>query len=51
MYDVVVVVDGRGYNFNIDRLVDRASFEAMLATVTFDAASAADAPQVSCPSR
>jgi hypothetical protein len=49
MYDVVVVVDGRGYNFNMDGLVDRASFEAMLASVTFDPASVADATPVPCP--
>lgn len=49
MYDVVVVVDGRGYNFNMDGIVNRSSLEAMLATVTFDPASAVDAAQVSCP--
>lgn len=44
MYDVVVVVDGRAYNFNMDGYVDRALFGAFLATVQFDAASAASSP-------
>ncbi|HEY8168547.1 MAG TPA: hypothetical protein VIF84_07525 [Candidatus Limnocylindrales bacterium] len=49
MYDVVVVVDGRGYNFNMDGVVDRSSFEAMLASVTFDAGSAVDATPTPSP--
>jgi len=41
MYDAVVVVGGRAYNFNMDGLIDRPTFEAFLATVTFDPGSAA----------
>jgi len=37
MYDSVVVVGRRAYNFNMDGRVDRASFEKILATVTFPA--------------
>jgi hypothetical protein len=40
MFDAVVVVGGRAYNFNMDGQVDRPTFEAFLATVTFDPASA-----------
>jgi hypothetical protein len=39
-FDVVVVVDGRGYNFDMDGHVDRAYLQAMLDTVTFYAPSA-----------
>ena len=39
-FDVVVVVDGRGYNFDMDGHVDRAYFQAMLDSVTFSAPSA-----------
>ena len=44
MYDAVVVVGNRAYNFNMDGNVDRATFDAFLATVVFDPASAADLP-------
>ena len=37
MYDAVAVVGGRGYNFNMDGLVDRPTFERFLTTITFDA--------------
>ena len=40
MYDAVVIVDGRAYNFNMDGRVDRSVFEAFLATVQFVAAGA-----------
>lgn len=40
MFDSVVVVGGRGYNFNMDGIVDRPTFEAFLATVVFDPGSA-----------
>jgi hypothetical protein len=33
MFDAVVVVDGRAYNFNMDGLVDRAQFDEILGTV------------------
>jgi hypothetical protein len=36
MYDAVAVVGGRGYNFNMDGLVDRPTFERFLSTITFD---------------
>jgi hypothetical protein len=39
-FDVVVAVDGRGYNFDMDGRVDRAYLQAMLDTVTFSAPSA-----------
>ncbi|HLA16599.1 MAG TPA: hypothetical protein VJZ72_06820 [Candidatus Limnocylindrales bacterium] len=42
IYDVVLVVDGRGYAFTIAGLVDPAYVQAILDTVTFDAASAVD---------
>jgi hypothetical protein len=42
IFDAPVVVDGRGYEFTLDGHVDRALFEALLASVTFDAAAAKD---------
>jgi hypothetical protein len=42
LFDAVVVVDGRGYNFALDGNVDHDYFVAMLTTVIFDAASAVD---------
>lgn len=47
MYDAVVVVGRRAYNFNMDGTVDRATFEAFLATVTFDPRSTAAAAKLS----
>lgn len=44
IFDAAVVVDGRGYIFILDGNVDTALFEALLRTVTFDAASAIDTP-------
>jgi hypothetical protein len=40
MYDAVVVSGNRAYNFNMDGIVDRPMFEAFLATVVLDPASA-----------
>lgn len=40
VYDVVVVVGGRGYNFEMDGQVDHAYLLAVLATITFNPASA-----------
>jgi hypothetical protein len=34
-FDAVLVLDGRGYDFSMDGIVDRAMFEAILATVNF----------------
>jgi hypothetical protein len=42
LYDAVVVVDARGYNFTLDGNVDHDYFVAMLATVVFDPAAAVD---------
>lgn len=42
LFDAVVVVDGRGYNFTLDGYVDHDYFAAMLATVVLDPASAVD---------
>ncbi len=44
IFDAGVVVDRRGYEFTLDGHVDRALFEALLASVSFDAASAIDLP-------
>ena len=43
MYDAVILVDGRAYNFNMDGEVDRAMFEAFLSSVVFDPSAASDA--------
>ena len=42
VYDVVVVIGGRGFNFTMEGDVDHEFLLAMLATVTFDPASAVD---------
>ena len=42
IFDAAVVVDGRGYEFTLDGHVDRALFDALMASVTFDAAAAVD---------
>jgi hypothetical protein len=42
MFDAVVIAGGRAYNFNMDGKVDRATFEAFLATVAFDPGAAID---------
>jgi hypothetical protein len=42
VYDVVVVVGGRAYNFTFEGEMDRGFVDAMLATVTFDPSSARD---------
>ena len=42
IFDAAVVVDGRGYEFTLDGHVDRALFDALLGSVTFDAAAAID---------
>jgi hypothetical protein len=36
VFDIYLVVDGRGYNFALDGAVDHAYLEAILATVTFE---------------
>ncbi len=47
MFDAVVVVGGRAYNFNMDGIVDRPTFNAFLTTVTFDPPAADDSPAAS----
>lgn len=47
LYDAVTVVGGRGYAFTLDGRVDRPLFDALLARVTFDPASAIDLPVLS----
>ncbi len=42
LFDAAVVVDRRGYEFTLDGHVDRALFDALLASVSFDAAGAID---------
>ena len=42
IFDAAVVVDGRGYEFTLDGHVDRALFDALMASVTFDASAAVD---------
>jgi hypothetical protein len=42
IFDAAVTADGRGYIFIMDGHVDNALFEAVLRTVTFDAANAVD---------
>ncbi len=44
IYDAAVVVGDRGYEFTLDGKVNRALFDALLASVTFDADSAIDLP-------
>jgi hypothetical protein len=44
MFDAVVVSGDRAYNFNMDGNVDRPTFEAFLATITLDPASAGALP-------
>lgn len=39
IFDAVVVANGRGYEFTLDGDTDRASFERLMATVTFTPAS------------
>lgn len=41
-FDAAVVVGGRGYEFTMDGILDRAYFQAFLDTLTFDPASALD---------
>ena len=43
LFDAVVVIDGRGYNFTMDGQLDHAALAAMLATVALDPDSAHDA--------
>jgi hypothetical protein len=38
LFDVVVVVDQRAYNFTVDGMTDHAFVEAILATVVFNPA-------------
>jgi hypothetical protein len=45
MFDSVVVVGNRAYNFNMDGRVDRATFEAFLENVTLDLASSVSLTQ------
>jgi hypothetical protein len=44
-FDVIVFVDDRVYRIGLDGVVDRGYFEAILATVHFDPASAIDPPE------
>ena len=44
IFDAAVVYGDRGYQFTLDGNVDRALFDALLASVTFDADSAIDLP-------
>lgn len=44
VYDIVVVVGGRAYNFTFEGEVDRGFVDAVLATLTIDPASAVDPP-------
>ena len=44
LYDAIAVVGGRGYDFTLDGLVDRAVFQAFLDTVVFTPSSATDLP-------
>lgn len=44
VYDVVVVIGGRAYNFTMDGAVDHAFVLAMLDSIEFDPASADDRP-------
>ena len=42
IFDLVVVVGHRAYNFTTEGSIDRAFLMALLATITFDPASAHD---------
>jgi hypothetical protein len=42
LYDSVVIVDGRAYNFTMDGQLSHADFVAVLATVALDPASGLD---------
>jgi hypothetical protein len=44
LFEVIVFSGGRVYQIGLDGVVDRAYFEAILATVRFDPASAVDPP-------
>jgi hypothetical protein len=44
MYDAVVISGDRAYNFNMDGKVDRATFDAFLATIALDPASVGALP-------
>lgn len=49
VFDLAVVVGGRGYNFTMEGQVDRTFWLAILATVTFTPQSATDANPASSP--
>lgn len=49
VFDLAVVVGGRGYNFTMEGQVDRTFWLAMLATVTFTPQRATDANPASSP--
>jgi hypothetical protein len=49
VYDLAVVVGGRGYNFTMEGQVDHTFWLAMLATVTFIPQSATDVNPPSSP--
>jgi len=49
VYDLAVVVGGRGYNFTMEGQVDHTFWLAVLATVTFTPKSATDANPPSSP--
>jgi hypothetical protein len=42
VFDAAVVVDGRAYAVALDGHVEQAMFDALLASMTFDPASAVD---------
>jgi hypothetical protein len=44
MFDAVVVVGGRAYNFNMDGKLDRAAFDAFLGSVILDPGATAAVP-------
>ena len=44
VFDAAVVVSGRGYQFTMDGVLDRAYFQAFLDSVTFDPSAAIDTP-------
>lgn len=49
VFDIAVVVDGRGYNFTMEGAVDRTFWLAMLATVTFTPQAANDSAPAASP--
>jgi hypothetical protein len=49
VFDLAVVVGGRGYNFTMEGQVDHTLWLAVLATVTFTAQTATDANPASSP--